>query len=161
MVITVADVPKKCIESLLGRYGLNLVHEPSGAAITGSFWGDEEAGIVGLDVFARDDTPVHSLLHEACHSICMTSERRARLHRDAGGDDLEEAAVCYLQILLADELDGVGRDRLMRDMDTWGYSFRLGSAQRWFADDADDACNWLIKRGLISQAGEPTFRLRR
>ncbi|NIS90685.1 MAG: hypothetical protein GTN98_11520, partial [Woeseiaceae bacterium] len=48
----------------------------------------------------RSDTPVHSLLHETCHIICMSRERRAELETDAGGDDLEEAAVCYLQVLL-------------------------------------------------------------
>lgn len=160
MVLTVADVPMECIESLLARYGLNLVRQRAGSAITGSFWGDVEAGIVGLDVFVRDDTPIHSLLHEACHTICMTGERRTRLDRDAGGDDLEEAAVCFLQVLLADHLDGVGRDRLMQDMDAWGYSFRLGSTASWFASDADDARKWLIKKGLINDSGKPTFRLR-
>ena len=68
------------------------------------------------------------LLHEACHYICMAPERRAGFDRDAGGDDLEESAVCYLQVLLADELPGVGRERLCADMDAWGYSFRLGNA---------------------------------
>mgnify|MGYP001821479506 CR=1 FL=1 len=159
MVVTVADVPGSCIETLLGNYGLSLVREPAGAAITGSFWGDDEAGIVGLNVFARDDTPIHSLLHEACHTICMSDDRRESLDRDAGGDDLEEAAVCYLQILLADHVAGVGRERLMQDMDAWGYSFRLGSTARWFADDAEDARKWLIDRELINDAGEPTFRL--
>ena len=131
-----------------------------GEAITSSFWGDREAGIQGLRVFARPDTPVHSLLHEGCHTICMTPARRERLHKDAGGDDLEEAAVCFLQILLADYLDGVGRGRLMLDMDRWGYSFRLGSAARWFAEDAEDARNWLLNKGLIGPDGEPTFALR-
>ena len=69
------------------------------------------------------DTPVHSVLHEAVHVICASPERRATLCRDAGSNDLEEAAVCYLQVLLADYVAGVGRDRLMRDMDHWGYSF--------------------------------------
>ena len=52
---------------------------------------------------------MHSVLHEASHYICMSPARRAQLDRDAGGDELEEAAVCYLQILLADELPAVGR----------------------------------------------------
>ena len=131
------------------------------AAITGSFWGDSEAGIVGHAVFARRDTPLHSLLHEACHTVCMSARRRRSLHKDAGGDDLEEAAVCYLQILLADELDGVGRQKLMADMDAWGYSFRLGSAAAWFANDAEDALKWLIDKGIVDQNGAPTFALRR
>jgi len=113
----------------LAKYGLTLRIQRGDQPITGSFWGDEEAGIVGRDVYVRSDTPVHSLLHETCHTICMTKERRDRLDRDAGGDDLEESAVCYLQIVLADEIEGVGRDRLMSDMDAWGYSFRLGRTE--------------------------------
>ena len=49
--------------------------------------------------------------------------------RDAGGDDAEENAVCYLQILWADALPGFGRERMFLDMDAWGYTFRLGSAR--------------------------------
>ena len=156
-----AGLPRAALQALLDRYGLKLVVQKHGEAITGSFWGDSEAGIVGCSVYARDDTPIHSLLHETCHIVCMSTERRRSLDKDAGGDDLEEAAVCYLQILLADELDGVGRDRLMADMDTWGYSFRLGSTSAWFAHDAEDASNWLIKNGLIDRQGAATFRLRR
>jgi hypothetical protein len=90
----------------------------------------------------------------------MTEERRSGLLRDAGGNDLEESAVCYLQIVLADHIDGVGRDRLMLDMDAWGYSFRLGNTRDWFQTDAEDALEFLINHGLLSAAGEPTFRLR-
>ena len=138
-----------------------LVMQANDEAITGSFWGDSEAGIVGHSVYARSDTPLHSLLHEACHTVCMTEDRRQSLNKDAGGDDIEEAAVCYLQILLADELQDIGRDRLMADMDAWGYSFRLGSTAAWFQDDAEDAFNWLIDREIIDTDGAPTFQLRR
>jgi hypothetical protein len=153
-------VPLASLQALLARYELELVLEPDGAPITGSFWGDEEAGIVGHKVYARLDTPIHSLLHESCHTICMSAERRERLDRDAGGDDLEEAAVCFLQVVLADELAGVGRERVMRDMDAWGYSFRLGSTAMWFAEDAGDARKWLIDNGLLSNDNQPVFRLR-
>lgn len=148
------------LEALLARYDLRLVLVPIDQPITGSFWGDEEAGIVGHDVFVRGDTPIHSMLHESCHTICMTAERRKRLDRDAGGDDLEEAAVCFLQIVLADEIEGVGRERLMQDMDAWGYSFRLGSTSQWFAVDAEDARKWLIDNSLLSADNQPVFRLR-
>jgi len=162
-VMTVADVGASAVRALLDRYGLHFRDVSDDADIPGSYWGDSEAGIIALDVFGRRDTPVHSVLHETCHLICMDRQRRESLRRDAGGDDLEEAAVCYLQIVLADELPGVGRQRLMRDMDTWGYSFRLGSTERWFERDADDAREWLLREGLITASSRdvrPSFALR-
>ena len=159
-MLTVAATTARPLEALLKRFGLELVTVPDGTPIPGSYWGDSEAGLAGHRVYARRDTPVHSVLHETCHVICMDPARRARLERDAGGDDLEEAAVCYLQLLLADELPGVGRARLMQDMDAWGYSFRLGSTRAWFDNDADDARRWLTEHGLIDAAGRPRFALR-
>ena len=162
-VLTVRQVGAAAIRALLDRYGLCFREVADAAAIPGSYWGDSEAGIIALDVFGRCDTPVHSVLHETCHLICMDRGRRDSLDRDAGGDDLEEAAVCYLQVLLADELPGVGRQRLMRDMNEWGYSFRLGSTERWFERDADDARGWLLREGLISTSNgrvRPSFALR-
>ena len=159
-MILVSDVPHAALGSLLQRYGLELVRQAEDTAIRGSFWGDPEAGIIGRSVYVRADTPVHSLLHEACHVVCMTEERRSGLVRDAGGDDLEESAVCYLQILLADQIEGVGRDRLMLDMDAWGYSFRLGNTRDWFQTDAEDAAHFLMNHGLLNAAGELTFLLR-
>jgi len=53
-----------------------------------------------------------------------------------------------------------GAARLCRDMDDWGYSFRLGSAARWFAADAEDARRWLEQHGLIDAAGRITRALR-
>jgi len=106
------------------------------------------------------DTPVHSFLHETSHIVCMDSGRRSGLDRDAGGDALEEAAVCYLQVLLADHIAGVSRARLMTDMDTWGYSFRLGSTRDWFERDAEDAREFLLTHGLIDETGQATFLLR-
>ena len=160
-VVTVGDIGRDVLAVLLERYGLRLVEQPVGERIKGSFWGDSEAGVIGRSVYVRPDTPVHSFLHESCHIICMDSERRDGLDRDAGGDDLEEAAVCYLQILLADHIDGVGRERLMLDMDAWGYSFRLGSTRDWFEKDADDAREFLVNHQLIDASGKPTFSLRR
>ena len=90
----------------------------------------------------------------------MDGERRSRLDRDAGGNDLEESAVCFLQIVLADYIEGVGRERIMADMDAWGYSFRLGSTRAWFENDADDAQTFLLNHNLIDASGEPAFLLR-
>jgi hypothetical protein len=90
----------------------------------------------------------------------MTPERRDSLDGNAGSDDLEESAVCYLQVVLADYLPGVGRQRLMQDMDAWGYSFRRGTTERWLLEDAEDACEWLIKEGVLLATGEAVFRLR-
>jgi hypothetical protein len=159
-VLNVTDVGAGPLAALLERFGLELVEQAAGEAITGSYWGDAEAGVVGRCVYVRPDTPVHSLLHEACHVICMDAARRRHLDRDAGGDDLEESAVCFLQVLLADAISGVGGDRLMADMDAWGYSFRLGSTRAWFEQDAEEAREFLLKHGLISETNEPTWRLR-
>ena len=48
----------------------------------------------------------------------------------------------------------------MKNMDSWGYTFRLGSARAWFQDDAEDAQQWLLKEQLIDQNNVPTGRLR-
>ena len=124
------------------------------------FFGEREAGLKGNQLFLRYDTPVHSALHEAGHYICMDPTRRKALDTNAEGDYDEENGVCYLQILLSDYLPGVGRERMWQDMDSWGYSFRLGSARVWFEQDADDARDWLLKHQLIDNQAQPTFLLR-
>ena len=159
-VLRLADTGCGEITPLLARYGLQLVMCEADTPIPGSYWGDEEAGLRGNRVFVRADTPLHSILHETCHYICMDPQRRASLDTDAGGDDAEENAVCYLQVLLADEIDGFGRERMFSDMDRWGYSFRLGSSRAWFEQDADDALAWLQKHGLVDRHARPHFRLR-
>ena len=151
---------RTALQHLFARYRLRIDHVAARNKIPGSFWGDSEAGLIGDTLFVRDDTPVHSALHEGCHYICMDDGRRARLHTDAGGDVAEENAVCYLQGVLADRLSGYGRQRLFADMDSWGYSFRLGSARAWFEHDADDARHWLRVHELIDDNGRPTGRLR-
>ena len=145
---------------LLDRYGLELTLVARGEPIPGSHWGDSEAGLIGSKVYARLDTPLHSVLHESAHFICMTPERRVGLHTDAGGDDAEETAVCYLQVLMAQALAKVGAQRLFADMDEWGYSFRLGSAGKWFAEDAAEAHGWLLRHGLVDQQSRITYALR-
>jgi hypothetical protein len=143
------------------RFGLEIRDCPPGAPIPGSYWGESEAGLVGRGIYVRSDTPVHSLLHEACHFLCMDPARRLALHTDAGGDYAEEDAVCCLQILLAGEVPGLGPDRMMADMDAWGYTFRLGSARAWFEEDAAEARGWLQRHGLTDGAGRPSWSVRR
>jgi hypothetical protein len=148
-VLRLADIGDEAPAALLARHSLALQRVADGEPIPGSYWGDEEAGIIGGTVYARADTPVHSLLHEACHLIVLPPERRAAVHTDATDSIEEEDATCYLQIVLADELPGVGRARLMADMDAWGYTFRLGSTRAWFEHDAGNARDFLAARGLL------------
>ncbi|MDE1894856.1 MAG: hypothetical protein KGM46_08025 [Pseudomonadota bacterium] len=147
-VMRLHDIGFAAPTALLAGFGLTLQRVAAGQPIPGSFWGDTEAGIIGNTVYARDDTPVHSLLHEAGHLIVLPPERRDVVHTDATDSIEEEDATCYLQIVLAGRLPGVGRERLMADMDAWGYTFRLGSARAWFERDADEAARFLAQRGL-------------
>ncbi len=159
-VLRVGPAAHPSILELTRRYGVELRESPAGEALPGSYWGDAEAGLRANVLYVRADTPLHSLLHELSHFVCMSAERRNSLDRDAGGDDPEECAVCYLQILLADELPWFGRDRMFADMDTWGYTFRLGSARAWFEQDAADACIWLRENRVIDASDRPTFQLK-
>ncbi|MBZ0112763.1 MAG: hypothetical protein K8J08_09890 [Thermoanaerobaculia bacterium] len=159
-VITLEEIDATSLVEILGSYGVELVTVASGAPIPGSYWGEPEAGLIENRLYLRPDTPIQSALHEACHYICMTPDRRVGLHTDAGGGYDEEDGVCYLQIVLAGLLPGVGRERMWADMDDWGYTFRLGSARAWFEGDADDAQAWLVEQGLLDASGQPRFRLR-
>lgn len=156
-MLQVNAIDRLNLELLLDRYGLQLQLVAPEEIIPGSYWGEREAGLIGATVFARLDTPLHSVLHESAHYICMTPERRAGLDTDAGGDDAEEEAVCYLQLILADLLPGVGRERMCRDMDGWGYTFRFGSAAAWFENDAADARDWLIRHELLDLQGAARY----
>ena len=147
-VLTLADVGFDAPAALLARHGLTLRRVDAGAPIPGSYWGEPEAGVIGATVYARIDTPLHSLLHEACHLIVAGPERRGAIHTDASDSQAEEDACCFLQIVLGAMLPGVGGARIMDDMDRWGYTFRLGSARAWFERDAADARAWLAARGL-------------
>jgi hypothetical protein len=159
-VLCFQDCDRPALTRLLACFGLRLKFVEKGKSIPGSFWGGAEAGLIDNRVLVRKDTPVHSVLHEACHFICMDPDRRIGLHTDAGGDYDEENAVCYLQIVLAGCLSGMGRERMFSDMDLWGYTFRLGSARSWFINDATDARAWLLGEKLLTTDDEPTGRLR-
>ena len=149
-VLRLRDISTDSVSALLARYGVRLALVADGAPIPGSYWGEPEAGLVGSTVYARGDTPVHSLLHEAAHLVVLPPERRAAVHTDATDSIEEEDAVCVLQALLGDALPGVGAARVLADMDAWGYTFRLGSARAYFERDADAAWAWLQRAGLAT-----------
>jgi hypothetical protein len=151
-VLTLADIAFADAASLLARYGLVLERVADDTPIPGSYWGAPEAGLIGNTVFARNDTPVHSLLHEAAHLIVLPAGRRAAVHTDATDSIEEEDAVCVLQSLLGETIPGVGGARVLADMDAWGYTFRLGSARAYVEHDADAAWMLLHRLGLVTPA---------
>jgi hypothetical protein len=159
-VLRLRDIDISQAQRLLGLFSLQLQLVPDESPIPGSYWGECEAGLIGSCVYARTDTPVHSLLHEACHLIVLDPARRAAVHTDATDSVPEENAACYLQLLLADRLDGFGFERACADMDCWGYSFRFGSAKAWFSQDAEDAREFLAQRGLLPVPTAPALQTR-
>lgn len=159
-VLIVSDCQISHIETLLRKYHLNLCLIYNNSSIPGSYWGDSEAGLISDTVYVRNNTPIHSLLHETCHYICMDNQRRQVVDTDAAGDYDEENGVCYLQILLANDIPEMKRQRMMKDMDAWGYTFRLGSSKAWFDDDAEDAFDWLKKYKILDDQGTVSYKLR-
>ena len=129
-MLTCSELGREPLAGLLGCYGLGVEWVSAESEIPGSYWGESEAGLIGDHLFVRDDTPVHSALHEACHYICLDADRRARLHTDAGGECIEENGVCYLQLLLADQLPGVGRVADVRRHGCLGLYFPPGFGPR-------------------------------
>lgn len=159
-VVRYGEVDHQELIQLLTRYRLTICEGPEDAPIPGSYWGDEEAGLIKNQLHLRADTPLHSALHEAGHYICMDQDRRSKLDTNAGSDNHEENAVCYLQILLSEQLSCMGRQRMFTDMDAWGYSFRLGSSRAWFENDAEDARSWLTDHGIIDSELQLCFYCR-
>jgi len=159
-VLLCGEIKTGSLNNLLNRFGLEVKRMPVNQELPGSFWKAPEAGLIGNTLYISDDTPVHSALHESCHYICMDQQRRSKLHTDAGGTAIEETATCYLQVLLSDLIPEMGRARSFSDMDEWGYSYRLGSAQAWFEQDAEEALEWLIEHQLVDTQQQVTFLLR-
>ncbi len=154
------DLEPGSLEALFERFGVSVHKVADGQSIPGSYWGEPEAGIVGPHLYVRNDTPVHSALHEGCHLLCADTERRATVDANIGGGYDEENGVCFLQLLLADHLPQVGLDRVASDMDAWGYTFPFGSTRAWFEQDAADARAWLEREGLLDVAGVSTWQPR-
>lgn len=159
-MIRYEDLSPDAIQELLAPYGIAVQCVNSGADIPHSFWGNPEAGRLDDALYIRPDTPIHSLLHESAHYVCMSPKQREQRVVDAKGTAMEENACCYLQVLLADKLQNYDREQLMKDMDDWGYSFRLGSAKRWFTEDASEVREWLVEQEIIDHQGEITWQLR-
>ncbi len=160
-VLLCSEIRLQHLQSLLNHYGMEIHTINDNAPVPGSFWQPPEAGLIGDTLYIRNDTPVHSALHESGHYICMDPQRRKNLHTDAGGRTaIEEDSVCYLQILLADFIPEMGQTRMFTDMDAWGYSFRLGSARAWFENDAEDAAQWLLQHNIITTDNQPAWQLR-
>tara|TARA_Y100001935_G_C17306956_1_gene512926 strand:+ start:1409 stop:1906 length:498 start_codon:yes stop_codon:yes gene_type:complete len=149
------------IVDLSEKYRFQIQKVENSERIPGSFWGDDEAGLIGNNLFIKELTPLHSAFHEICHYICMDSNRRKNLYRDAKSSIIEENGVCYLQILLSKYYSPIGEKRMQHDMDKWGYSFRFGSAKAWFENDASDAFDWLYRHKIIYKSGRLTWNLRK
>ena len=155
------NIQPEAIRPLFDRYQLRLHEVLPDNDIPYSFWGAPEAGRQQSVLYAREDTPIHSILHEACHFICMPPALRNSPNSDAGGSALEENACCFLQLLLSDYIPGFNQNIHLHDMNIWGYNFRLGSSARWFYADSDDARTWLMNYGIINQANKPTWQVRK
>ena len=70
-------VDRVSLSVLLSRYGLTLTLIAPQEVIPGSYWGDSEAGLKGDRLYARLDTPVHSVLHEAAGPTTLSDVSRA------------------------------------------------------------------------------------
>lgn len=151
----------KEIQPIFSQYGMQLNALRDKAEIPFSFWGAPEAGRQKNQLYIRNDTPMHSLLHESCHYVCMPQTGRISDSPDAAGSTAEENATCYLQILISDHIARFSRTQQMQDMDNWGYSFRLGSASAWFHQDAEDAKKWLAFHEIIDAHDQISWKLRK
>ena len=155
-----SEFPREALVKICLRYRLVLNWVEVGQDIPGSFWKESEAGLIGRNIYVRADTPLHSLLHEMCHFVCMDGPRRNVLDTNAGGTAVEESAVCYLQVILSNHIAGYSAARMFKDMDAWGYSFRLGSTEAWFLADAEDGLAFLLDHALLTKDSTPTWQLR-
>ena len=155
-----SELKNDALRPILSAYSMRIIELAENQDIPYSFWGETEAGRLGNTLYVRVDTPLHSVLHELCHYICMPATERTKDLVDAAGSAAEENACCFLQIILAEFIDGYDQSRLFQDMDAWGYSFRLGSAIRWYTEDAEDTREWLIEKHILLANNQPSWQLR-
>ncbi len=66
--------------------------------------------------------------------------------------EIDSQCQFFISVKQNQQVPGFGRAAMCADMDAWGYTFRLGSAARWFEEDATDAREWLAARGLLALA---------
>ena len=59
-VLRYSDSDTRSVAALLARFGLRIRLQDDDRPIEGSYWGGEEAGLVGRDVVVRAGTPGHS-----------------------------------------------------------------------------------------------------
>jgi len=99
-VLLVNAIDRLPLEVMLDRYGLAFVLAAPEEVIPGSYWGEREAGLMGSRSSPGSTRRcIRCCTGRAISSACRPSGR-AGLDTDAGGDDAEENAVCYLQILI-------------------------------------------------------------
>lgn len=154
------NITNGSICKVLNRYDLVLNTVAPYTNIPYSFWGAPEAGRKNNQLYVRFDTPLHSILHEVSHYVCMSQNQRCLNSYDAGGGVFEENATCFLQILLSDHICGYNRTQQMQDMDNWGYNFRLGSSSSWFQQDTEETRQWLQNFNIIDKCCNITWKLR-
>jgi len=75
-VLRCSEIGAEALAAFVTTFGMHLHWVAPAAPIPGSYWGDDEAGLVGDTLYVRADTPVHSLLHELSHWLCMDRQRR-------------------------------------------------------------------------------------
>src|SRR3546814_10719191 len=93
-VMPCAELGLVSLRALLEPLGLRIAEVADDLPIPGRYWGDRDAGLIADTLYVRGDTPVHSALHEACPWLCADATRPQSLHTNAGGEDVEEHAVC-------------------------------------------------------------------
>ncbi len=66
-MLRLAATDRHALLRLLAGYGIDTRGIAPVRPFEGSYWGESEAGLKGNTLFARHDTPLHSILHEAAH----------------------------------------------------------------------------------------------
>jgi len=140
----------------LDRYGLSL-HLVAPDEVIPARIGASARRADGIQIFARLDTagafgaargrPFY--LHDA-----GTARRLGyRCRRRSCGRE----CVCYLQIILAQSLPNVGRERMCRDMDEWAIRSGWEAPRSGSIQDAEDARDWLMRHGVLDSQSRPTY----